>query len=43
MKFASEMKLRDAINLFYTMNGFPSDGGVNEDKWSPFGCRDLKV
>lgn len=43
MKFPSEMKLSEAINLFYTLNGFPTDGGVSEDKWSPYGCRDLKV
>lgn len=43
MKVSPDMTLREARDLFYKAHGFPEDGGVSEDKWSPIGCRDLKV
>jgi hypothetical protein len=35
--------LREARALFYRRNGFPEDGGAAGQRWSPFGCRDLKA
>lgn len=35
--------LEEARDIFYARNGFPTDGGINQDRWSPIGCRDLKV
>lgn len=39
----ASMTLREARSAFYRREGFPSDGGVDEHRWSPFACRDLKV
>lgn len=35
MKVSPDMTLREARDLFYKAHGFPEDGGVSEDKWSP--------
>lgn len=43
MEISPELTLREARDLFYNAHGFTGDGGVSKDKWSPFGCRDLKV
>jgi len=43
MEISSELTLRQARDLFYKTHGFPEDGGVSKNKWSPIGCRDLKV
>jgi len=43
MKISSDMTLKEARDLFYKAHGFPEDGGISKDKWSPIGCRDLKV
>ena len=43
MEISPDLTLREARDLFYKIHGFPEDGGITEDKWSPFGCRDLKV
>lgn len=43
MEISSELTLREARDLFYKTHGFPEDGGITKAKWSPIGCRDLKV
>lgn len=43
MKISPDLTLREARDLFYKSHGFPEDGGITKDKWSLFGCRDLKV
>ena len=40
---ATSLTLREARAAFYRRNGFPQDGGADEHRWSPFGCRDLKA
>lgn len=37
------LTLREARAAFYRHNGFPADGGAQEQRWQPFACRDLKV
>jgi hypothetical protein len=37
------LTLREARAAFYRRNGFPLDGGADEQRWRPFACRDLKV
>jgi len=43
MNLDPHLTLREARNIFYQENGFPVDGGISQDRWSPIGCRDLKV
>lgn len=43
MQINPESSLREAVTQFYQQHGFPVDGGINAERWSPFGCRDLKV
>lgn len=43
MEVAPDTTLREARDLFYAAHEFPQDGGVTRAKWSPIGCRDLKV
>lgn len=43
MEIDPRITLREAVSQFYLRHGFPEDGGVSADSWSPFGCRDLKV
>ena len=43
MNVSPDITLREARDLFYQSHGFPEDGGISKDKWSPIECRDLKV
>jgi hypothetical protein len=43
MEFNPGLSLKEAQVLFYKSHGFPEDGGIGKDRWSPIGCRDLKV
>jgi hypothetical protein len=43
MKIHPDLTLREARDRFYEAHGFPKDGGISKDYWSPIGCRDLKV
>ncbi len=43
LRVSADLTLREARDLFYKLHGFPVDGGISASKWSPFGCRDLKV
>ena len=43
MEVSPDTTLKEARDLFYRTHGFPNDGGITKDKWSPLGCRDLKV
>jgi hypothetical protein len=38
-----QLTLREARAAFYRGNGFAQDGGVQDQRWSPVACRDLKV
>lgn len=40
---AASLTLRETRALFYQRHGFPQDGGATDQRWSPFGCRDLKA
>lgn len=43
MEVDPEASLKEAVAQFYNQHGFPSDGGIGARRWSPVGCRDLKV
>ena len=43
MEVSAQTTLREAIAAFYQAHSFPPDGGVSKNRWSPVGCRDLKV
>lgn len=43
MEVDPNASLKEAITQFYRRHGFPNDGGVGAKRWSPVGCRDLKV
>lgn len=43
MEVDPNASLKEAVAQFYTRHGFPVDGGVSAKRWSPVGCRDLKV
>jgi hypothetical protein len=38
-----DASLKEAVAQFYNQHGFPGDGGIGAQRWSPVGCRDLKV
>ena len=43
MEVDPNASLKEAVAQFYTRHGLPVDGGVSAKRWSPVGCRDLKV
>lgn len=43
MNYEPHITLRVARDIFYKENRFPEDGGISKTRWSPIGCRTLKV
>lgn len=43
MEVDPNSSLKEAVAQFYHHHGFPGDGGISANRWSPVGCRDLKV